>query len=466
MGEKMKSRFFCLILYSCIQFLFFNTSGNTPIANLIILYDDTEGIVPKTLATSLQLQQAFESQAAPILLTGNLALRVGILTNPPVAEPLPPHQQKAYDSLIREAQETLANAPGTESETQQLCSLQKKLRDKYQFVEKILHNFTIHSAEYNFMPLGRTTTIRSMARELDALLQQTQCPSSHEERFIDIELYVQTFFSNIELEDWHLFLVLDKNGRPVPQHLILFVPINYAKKHDAFDGETIDLAKLGFDKSALKKITRHTLAQRARGYDFPAKKTASSIQQIFLPARKTTVSWNIYLVGHGSSPAEGTPITYLLTKPDQSRYESASIAGMSAPDFLRLIDTWTLLPINIVVYNTCYGGGRHAEAARQLLAIAANISRHANFNMPTIVSVAADEKSTASYREANFGEFFNKLAEIYSAPPKTIEQQKKLLRQACNAITQDSPIVLFQSKTNVAKEFEPVRELSPTEQFA
>lgn len=428
-----------------------NGTARSAVANLVIIYDEYEGIVTaKNMAISVDMRVAFKSQAAPILLPGNLALRIAMLQHPPAAEPLDllrPKNQKWYNNFIHQMDAKLRiierkKAPSRGAKDKKGCLLKAALEKEY---KEIIATFFESSNRYGQYgePVGRATTVRRIVKQLHGLIRRTRCGDIPQQD--SIEKYTNMFFHGVNLRDWRMFLVTMPNKQPTPQRLVLFVPVRYVRAHNAFQGNIVQLAKLGFNKTALEVVSAENLAKQVARYNFfgDGKKTALSIKQIF-NFLKPSVRFNIYLVGHGGLPKTRiTPITVSVS----DHWRGPFIAGMSGHEFLALMNIWTLLPVNIVIYNTCYGGGVNAQAIRQMFLVATSIVRgkQNGLNLPTVISIASGDWVTKSY-DGDLKKFFDKLCEIFIGKEKSIEQQKMLLGEACKHISRDSPLILFSPK--------------------
>jgi len=442
-----------LVLCSCwlLGTLFLKTKAEPNVANLIIIYDENEGIVPDNKFISMAMRDAFQSQTAPILLPGNLALRAATFLQTPTAESLnlPGVKQKEFEDYIREMDVKLktieqARAVKSDISNNEACALKDSLKTMYDKIVTTLHDSSKNSP-YR-LNIGIAISSREMAKQIHNLIRRTSCGNISGKN--SVEEYAEPYFIGINLSDWRIFSVTMPDKQLTSQRMILFVPTKYAQTHNALDGDTINLGKLSFNEEALKQINTTDLTKEVFGYDFPTGKVALSIKQIFDFKKQTPIRWNIYITGHGGSPDyDPTPITMLLSN---KSIQPSFIAGMPHNEFLTLMNMWTMLPVNIVVYGTCFGGtSPNINAITELFLLTTNIARYGSegFNLPTVISIATSGVTAAI--DSNFTIFFNDLQEIFTGPEKSIEQQKILLGEACRNVSKDFPLVLFSPKQKV-----------------
>jgi len=338
------------------------------VIQLAIAYDENESVVPENKAISMTMRDLFKARSVPILISGNLAIRMAYV----FGEPLNNIKKFSGDLVTKKDEDYIA--------------------------------------------------------------------------------YKNKFFESIVPSDWYIYAVRDTS-----QHLMLFIPRAYVDLHNAHIGDHVDLEKLGFDSSALESIHHTKLLEKAIYCEFNPEKVASSIMRVFLKSKSksnviqtpTGKAWHIYFDGHGRSLEAGkSPMQALLKKRDGDSYVSTSamVVGMPAHEFLKFI---TDIPAQIIVYNTCFGGGMIAESIHQLVSVAFSVAKKhitTDKSFPVIISIAGGEQTTSASYTANYEAFFKKMQEAFSPSIKIRDQQKKLLEQAIAYISNDTPIILFPSQ--------------------
>ncbi len=455
MEDGAMRAYYVNLRYLLMSFVLINFIARSDVADLIIIYDYFEGIVelePGRGFTQLVIQDVFKSKAAPILLPGNLALRVAVLSQEDFVSRKADgsvderawYSEKYYEDMVDDVSIMLKDMVFGPANISQRCVAYEKLKKAYDLLESERLSQVSRYEKGGYAAAEIQITL-SLMEILYLKMRETQCKPLPLES--SVMSYAKKFrsaiyggdFSLDALVGWKMFLVMMSNNRPVPEHMVLFIPEEYAKTHNAFDGSNIDLEKLGFNKSALKPIKSSVLSAHAIGYDFSGGRVSASIKQIF--NKTAPVSWNIIMLGHGTvSSGQETPITYMLKKPGYAH----PIAGISSKEFLALMDLWTTLPVNIVLYLTCRGGGRNIEAVRELLTVVTAVAKKGKvgLNIPTIVSMTPNE-FIGRYIKIDYKHFFEQLNRIYSDPKKTTVEQKELLQNAIKEITCISPVVLF-----------------------
>jgi hypothetical protein len=399
--------------------------------NLAIVYDENEGILDSTPAISITIRDLFKSQATPVLLTGNLALRLGILATPR-HELVPFIENRGALALTEKAQLKQCKLLNSE------YAVLKNRAEKSLGVE----NFSMHpSKEFPKTTLDQAQTHLVLLAEQEQVCRDITC-SSHNIfcGYGGLLDYKRLYINDINLEKWHVYAV-----KQTTQHLMLFIPDAYATAHDAKTEHGIDVEKIGFDKKTLVKIETVDLAQKAANYEFNSKTIASSIKSIFaIPHNPVTADhWNIFIAGHGESPEANIPPIQLLLK------TTTMMAGMPSREFLKLMDFWALLPTNIVVYLTCFGGGTTAKAIEQLFSIASTVTTQktkSDYHAPIVISLASGEQTTQAH-STDYKSFFDSLGKMFSSKPKTQEEQQEDLKKMVKKITTDKPLILFPRQT-------------------
>jgi hypothetical protein len=426
--------------------------------NLAIVYDEDEGIFGvENKAIAADMLSLFHAQAAPILFPGNLAMRIGLLSATPAVIPSDEDmsERRSLDA-VHESVAALSEATDKKTAKKELCDTVKW------YIASLEQSFALAGV---FEKKTRELSLNQLVRKINVLSEYVTLSKTLDCKDVDsfFDLYRTQWAKNdISLRDWHVYQV--KNS---PQHLTLFIPDSYARAHHV-DVES-DIKKLGFNPENLEKITIETLAEKSIDYTFDAEHIADSIQRIFAPVSEA--AWNIFIIGHGTSLEAGKlPIHTLLKKHQEpiavSLGESAEdgtikvslrgqptyvktsshIAGMPGHEFLRLLDFFTHLPTNIVVYNTCFGGGAHAEAIQQLFNLLVTLARPgaSDVHVPVVVSVAGSEQATWN-DEYDYKKFFAGIQAAFANSAFTQKQQEEIIRHAMQLIIlkTDTPIILF-----------------------
>ncbi len=184
------------------------------------------------------------------------------------------------------------------------------------------------------------------------------------------------------------------------------------------------------------------------------------------------LTWNIYMMGHGSvrEDTAATPVTAMLT----SSGRSAFIAGMPSREFLKLLSFFNTLPANIVVWQSCYGGGYNAQAAVQMLVLQDNMRLKAVMQQGKTpqeieqlkelvqqgkipagirqslrpfyaVSLAPTDRPTKAKDEPFFEPFFDRLAKLFANPLSGIDV-KAVIIEAIRSISDEPPVILMPQK--------------------
>jgi hypothetical protein len=441
--------------------------------NLAIVYDEAEDILPRyTLdATSMTVRKLFESSATPILMTGNLAISVGLFCAPLEKTPVKLSEElEKWSKTLREMRDKIKPEMSADDK-KHACELIHKRKEDLRTIYFGAHSFAQHKRQIS---VDQIPVLFELLKNFSTLCEEAGCESCVDERE-----QRKSYMSSVDLSKWHLYLVKD-----APQHLVLFVPHDYALSHDAFDSAGVQLERLGFDKSKFEEITAENLVAKAAGYEFNPELIAASIKSVFLLSEEKSVSkrWNILVYGHGRAPEAGTvPIQLALKKyaiekqpikvsfsvpttgtsaeksdvgpikvsfdfAKEKKYvaTASAIAGMPGHEFLKLMDFFTILPTNVVVYDTCYGGGTNAQAIQQLFDVVFSIARVGHItdkNFPIVISLAGGDRSTTAIRSADYKGFFEFLSKAVTTEKH--EEQITLLQEAVRNVSTDKPRILF-----------------------
>jgi hypothetical protein len=425
--------------------------------NMAIVYSEHEGFFASNAAIAQTLSGLFLSQATPILIPGNLALRQGLYyaERERLRDPLN-RLFLIYNDFKPKITQTRVSAY---TKREQLCN--GMINTKNEIVEAYFTKISTFEKTTQQITVGQAAALFDDLLYFGTACEKNCIYSEHprcKEGF-DVTLYFNKYIKDIALDDWHLYAV--KNS---PQHFILYIPKKYATLHTVDLSNDENLKKLGFNSKALEKTSPETMAQKAAGYEFVPKTIASSINAIFavpsaesiaahVTKRATAESpdvsesgpWNIFVFGHGlPTKTDLSPLNPMLKSTKTKPVETvAYMAGMPAYEFLKLMIFWTTIPTNSVIYQTCFGGGLNANAIASTYTLIKQLAQSAgaHHHFPIVVSIASSEKITYATK-AVYETFFENMARAFLSE-KTIGEQKTLLQKAVRAISTDTPIILF-----------------------
>ena len=162
------------------------------------------------------------------------------------------------------------------------------------------------------------------------------------------------------------------------------------------------------EKEGAEKVTNDKKTQTA-------KNVARAILRFFKKFdSERPLLWNVLLFGHGLTSTKGgfSPVNLLLAE------SGASFAGIEAQQFIKLLEGLMLKVVpNIIIWETCFGGGVNAQAVEGVVALIKGLHKQLKkeFTPGILVSVATGDFQIGFVRNKIsrlYSKFFTYLAEV------------------------------------------------------
>lgn len=396
--NKFLSALLVSVLCVCVR-----VAAQEKIANLAVVYDDGAILarhnysLGDNLVMGRVIRSLFSAQSTPILLNEKLAAAVLYVLAAKDAST----SAKKDESVVAAC--AAANTPAA-------AALKNKVDKAWSDVESSLLSV-----------LPKIKAIRELATVANDIEKQPACPALLMKDLGGIG-YTDLFGLTgvVSLNDWQIYILPSR-------HFVLFIPNQYIQKMSRAGLAVADAIGLNIDNNAFVKVTSANMSDQIT--KLPSRPSeaggiVSSFKTLFKqPNPAHPITWDVFFHGHGwyRSDVSSAAVTGVL----KERGLGSLMVGMPTDEFMRVLDYLATLLTNIVIWDTCYGGGYHAEGVSQLGTIA---------RWPFMaISVATGDMPSISMEGLSHKALFSGIEKIFervNQAAKNRDDKTALLKQA------------------------------------
>lgn len=404
-------------------------------------------ILAQNGAIGLTLKALFYSQATPIVLNGSLAhavLRFLTLKDDNVIaeEELPVRQ------LIVQAVELYAKRDAVDCQSDEREKLWHQFYEVVKKIEAAIDLWWQVTAD-NELPLEqKQRALQHIAHIFYWMKNSLHLDEGWGHRVARGYGFYQLFelAGSIDKSAWDVYVLQGSYG------LAVFIPRTYKEALTHKHGASI--AGLGFNLRGQHVRAHGTLndwsvllRETHGGWWGKGTTIVDDVAKLF--NKTSAFMWNVFLVGHGFPVV--TPNDAAIREILKPRHENlASMTGVSTYEFLRLLAWFNTIHVNALVWQTCFGGGYHAQCVSELFKLVRVGNRVPLRYVP--ISIAPGDAPTQASFNPDFMQFFKLLAVPFEEG--NVKNQITRLRmsnemacawwtKALRCVTADSPIVLL-----------------------